>query len=100
MLDRIGHEDTIHNLKHDTRLGQAYQRAAGNVGAFLIRIGRRFLRNQSARCTWCGEKPGWRSTISAKGTRCNTCLDRVVYGKPLWIATVPQVFAARLSRRD
>lgn len=88
----INLESEIHTLKHETQIGQTYQRLIGAIGVTLIRAGRRVLMRQGAHCTWCGGKPGFDSTISSRGTRCNSCLYAgEVYGRPIWLAVLPSI---------
>lgn len=53
------------------RVGYAIRKRIANLAALIIRAMRRVLRMTGTRCTWCGADPGFQSSISRKGLRCN-----------------------------
>lgn len=64
-----------HYIKHETRFGRAAMHCSGAIGRFLLRAARRCFKWGCGHCTWCGSRPGFDSTVSRKGLRCQT-LDR------------------------
>jgi len=53
------------------RISYAIRKRIANVAAAIIRAMRRVLKMTGTRCTWCGADPGFQSSISRKGLRCN-----------------------------
>lgn len=64
-----------HYMKWETRPGRVARRTAMQIGLALLSAARRLLRWSGGRCSWCGANPGFQSTVSRKGLRCDT-LDR------------------------
>jgi hypothetical protein len=65
-----------HNLKGHTVPGKWYRWALSRTGLALLYVGRRVLRHSGGLCSWCGRDPGWNSTVSALGLRCDKCSDK------------------------
>lgn len=62
-----------HNIVWDTKIGDYYRKTMTNIGLYLLKKGRQFLKKGSGRCTWCGRDCGFYSSISHKGLRCIDC---------------------------
>lgn len=62
----------LHTLIWWTPAGKAARWFATWLGLLLLRGGRRLLRWSLGRCSWCGANPGFQSTVSRKGLRCDT----------------------------
>lgn len=65
-------EAYIHHLKYDTAIGRIYRNSLMTLGLILLKAGRRCLKESLGRCSWCGLDPGFSSSVSRKGLRCNT----------------------------
>ncbi len=68
-----------HRIKWDTKLGATSRKFATWIALTFIRLGRGLLKWSVGRCSWCGENPGFASTVSKKGLRCDSierkCVD-------------------------
>lgn len=61
-----------HRIKWDTKLGKVSRDTATWIGLKLMGISRRLFKWSAGRCSWCGGNPGFSSTMSHKGLRCQT----------------------------
>jgi hypothetical protein len=72
----LGNKEMQHTLRYWTKAGRLYAEAMGRLADTSLKLSRALLRRSDRRCTWCGAKPGFRSTVSARGIRCDPCSDK------------------------
>lgn len=69
-----------HKIKWDSWVGGQYRKIVTWVGFKALQNGRKLLARGMDRCSWCGERCGFSSTISNKGMRCSSlnsdCTDK------------------------
>lgn len=70
-----------HNLKHHSWAGKKFSSLCAWIGLKMLRGGRKMLKWNSSRCSWCGANCGFDSVISNKGMRCSS-LNRDCTDKP------------------
>ena len=61
-----------HNIKWNSRIGDASRSTMTWLGLRLLKLGRRSLKWSLGRCSWCGANCGFSSRVSKKGLRCSS----------------------------
>jgi hypothetical protein len=60
-----------HSVKWNSGAGNLSRDLVTWVALRLLRASRMLLRWSLGRCSWCGGNPGFSSTVSHKGLRCD-----------------------------